>query len=137
MVRYIEERMAQIRADPSLTMQPKTRMAAPEPVPTEGYIYFVRMSTFVKIGFTTDVAARMKAIQTSSPEKIVLLRIERGHVEDERVFHQRFRKYRANGEWFTLQGWLAAFLKDFPGPVEIPAPIKRKNFFDALLEQRG
>lgn len=132
MGRYIEERMAQIRADPSLTMTPKPRKTAPPPPPETAYIYFVRMGAFVKIGITRDVAARMKAIQTSSPEKIVLLKIERGTVEDEQRFHHRFRRYRANGEWFALQGWLATFLKDCTGPVEIPPPIVKPNFFDAL-----
>jgi hypothetical protein len=130
---YIEQRMAEIRADKSLTMEPpKPRKAAPLSAPEAGYIYFVRMGAFVKIGFTTDVAARMKAIQTSSPEKIVLLRIERGAVENERTFHRRFHRYRANGEWFTLQGGLATFLKDCTEPIAVPAAIVRQNFFDRL-----
>lgn len=99
-----------------------------------GYIYFVRMGTFVKIGHTLDVAARMKTIQTSCPAKIDLLRLERGTVDLERSFHRQFEKYRTKGEWFAIQGALAKFLKECTAPVDIPEPIKRANFFDALLE---
>lgn len=64
-----------------------------------GYVYFVRMGTYVKIGHTMDVAARMKTIQTSCPAEIHLM----------------------------------TFLKDCTEPVEIPPPVVRKNFFDAVL----
>lgn len=97
-----------------------------------GYVYFVKMGTFVKIGHTMDVAARMKTIQTSCPAEIHLLRIERGTVEIERDFHRRFRRYRTNGEWFAIQGTLATFLRDCDVLVAIPERVKRKNFFDFL-----
>lgn len=105
--------------------------AAPNAV---GYVYFARMGTFVKIGHTLDVAARLKTIQTSCPGEVCLMRLVPGTVEIERGFHLRFEKYRTKGEWFAIQGALASFLKDCVGPVEIPEPVKLANFFDALLE---
>jgi len=134
---YFEERMAAIRADRSLVRNVPVKYAPLQRDRAVGYIYFVRMGAFVKIGFTVDVAARLKAIQTSSPEQIVLLRIESGTMETERAFHHRFRRYKANGEWFALQGWLATFLKDCAGPVDVPPPIKRPNFFDAIYPLAG
>lgn len=105
--------------------------AAPNDV---GYVYFVRMGTFVKIGHTLDVAARMKTIQTSCPAEIHLMKLVPGTVEIERDFHRRFRLHKARGEWFAMQGTLATFLNDCTTPVCIPEPIKKKNYFDALLE---
>jgi hypothetical protein len=98
-----------------------------------GYVYFVRMGVTVKIGHTMDVRSRLKTIQTACPGEIHLAGFVPGSPEVERDFHRQFRQYRTHGEWFTIQGTLATFLRDCTEPVAIPPPITRKNFFDAIL----
>lgn len=104
------------------------------PAAPNDVVYFVRMGTFVKIGHTLDVASRMKTIQTSCPGDIHLMQLVPGSAEIERAFHRRFHRYNSKGEWFAIMGTLATFLKDCTAPVEIPEPITKANFFDALLE---
>jgi hypothetical protein len=99
-----------------------------------GYVYFVRMGAAVKIGHTMDIASRLKTIKTSCPDQVHLMGFVPGSREIELDFHRRFKQHREHGEWFAIQGSLATFLNDCPPPAEIPPPIVRKNFFDALLE---
>lgn len=72
----------------------------------QGFVYFIACRRCVKIGYATDVAERILALQTANPFKLTLLamvpvRGQRG----ERLLHKRFRKYRVRGggtEWFRL-----------------------------------
>ena len=67
-------------------------------------IYFIQAGDDgpVKIGFATDVRARIKVIQTNSPEKLSLIRQIDGDVPVERWFHKQFNDRRLNGEWFSF-----------------------------------
>jgi hypothetical protein len=75
-----------------------------------GYVYFMRMGDSVKIGFSTDVGKRLKAIQTACPMPAKVIKIIPGSDQTERYFHHHFAAYRQSGEWFQLDGELAAFL---------------------------
>jgi hypothetical protein len=76
---------------------------APKPdLTVNGYVYFVQMGDDgpIKIGFATDVQARITTLQTSSPHELVLRKVVPGTVAKEREFHQRFAQTRLKGEWF-------------------------------------
>lgn len=75
-----------------------------------GFVYFLRMGEAVKIGFATNVASRMKGIQTGCAEPTELLKVVPGTDQTERYFHVHFAPYRQKGEWFRLEGALAAFV---------------------------
>lgn len=55
---------------------------------------------YVKIGKTTDLMARINALQTSSPFEIKLLARFRGDVES--MLHGALGSQRVRGEWFVL-----------------------------------
>lgn len=76
----------------------------------DGWVYYVRAGDFVKIGFTTDLPARMKRLQTSSPCKLQLLVAIEGSPEREKSEHRSYRDLRAYGEWFKMDGALLEFL---------------------------
>lgn len=78
--------------------------------PRAGWIYFIEAGGFIKIGFTTNVPARLASIETSSPHSVTLLRQEPGTMRDEAAYHARFAAHRVRREWFALDGDLAAFL---------------------------
>jgi hypothetical protein len=82
--------------------------AAPEPskLDTEGTIYYVRTCCRIKIGFTTDLTRRMKAL---SPDE--LLATEPGTPSVERKRHDQFAEYRVRGEWFKESPALAAHIE--------------------------
>lgn len=74
------------------------------------FIYFIfnEDSHAIKIGRAKDLVKRSKALQTSSPTKLRLLKsiqVEGGKEarELERSLHQRFSKIRLFGEWFKAE----------------------------------
>lgn len=70
----------------------------PEPV-----VYYMRIGNRVKIGFTTNLPLRLKAI---TPEELMATELStRPSLEAER--HREFAEYRTHGEWFRLEGRLA------------------------------
>lgn len=74
-----------------------------------GYVYFVRDGSVAKIGFTTNIRSRIKAIQIACANPLEVLLVMPGTTETEKFFHTMFRDYRVGGEWFSLTGLLAEF----------------------------
>jgi len=94
----------------------RSRKQEPEPeppaqpvktVPTgPGSVYYIALDGLIKIGYSQDVTARMRAY----PPTATLLAVEPGSKSVERKRHQRFGKFLAKGrEWFTddpeLRAW--------------------------------
>ncbi|KKL52302.1 hypothetical protein LCGC14_2286850, partial [marine sediment metagenome] len=84
---------------------PKTDIVLKGYSKTEG-VYLVRCgdSDFYKIGLTTDIIKRIKAIQAYCPYPITL---EKFWPTDESktaetVLHWKYGKYNHRGEWFKL-----------------------------------
>lgn len=81
-----------------------------------GRVYFVATfdERFVKIGFSTDVAQRVRALNAANPEPLNLLGSVPGTPADERAWHIRLAAHRAGGEWFRLAPAVqAAILETF------------------------
>jgi hypothetical protein len=62
---------------------------------TRGAIYFIRLGSLVKIGFTTNLAQRLKHV----PHEEVLA-VTTGSMRDEKALHAQFAHLRQYGEWF-------------------------------------
>lgn len=73
----------------------------------------------IKIGVAKDPAQRLRHLQTSTPDELVLL----GHIEArfalERWFHEQFGETRVRGEWFKptleLLELIAFALREYSG----------------------
>lgn len=77
-----------------------------------GNVYFIRSGELVKIGYTTDVIARLAQLQTGSANELHLLAvIERAAPSLERLLHSFFAETRVRGEWFSFTGTLARLVK--------------------------
>ncbi len=65
-------------------------------------VYFVRgkATRLVKIGFSTDVGARIDALRAQSPDDLELLGVLQGTLQTERALHARFWELTHHGEWF-------------------------------------
>lgn len=64
-------------------------------------VYFVLQTNTVKIGFTKDVRARLKGLQTSTSIRLSLLGEVDGDRALERAIHRRLVQHRVVGEWFV------------------------------------
>lgn len=89
---------------------PRPGRHLPKPNEKGGAVYFLRTGDTVKIGFSTNIRARLSSIQTSLAESPELLLTIPGTSQTERYFQHHFSSYRVRGEWFQLEGELAAFL---------------------------
>lgn len=76
----------------------------------KGWIYFIQAGDFVKIGYATNIKVRIKGLETGSPVELVLLRQERGNMDDEARYHKQFADLHVRGEWFRYEGSLAAHI---------------------------
>lgn len=66
-------------------------------------IYFIQNKTnsAIKIGYTAgDAKERLAQLQTSSADRLVLLRSVPGEMWQEQELHKRLARYRLTGEWF-------------------------------------
>jgi hypothetical protein len=75
----------------------------------------------VKIGWSADPAKRRSEIASDLPGKIELLGVIAATHEQEAEAHQLFEPWRISGEWYRLEGAVAAFVAMLPKPVR-PAP---------------
>jgi hypothetical protein len=63
----------------------------------------------IKIGFSSDIRARISGLQTANPYPLRLLKTIPGNELLERKLHSRFAKHRLVGEWFKPEADLLAF----------------------------
>lgn len=88
-------------------------------------VYFIRRKAdadgLVKIGFTRNVAARMRALSTAIPGGVELLAACAGDASVERRLHRDLAADRVDGEWFRPTASVMAEVakaKAFPGPFD-------------------
>lgn len=91
-----------------------------------GVIYFVRCESadgLIKIGFATNVEARVSDISLLCPYPLTILAITPGTISEEMRLHHRFRDSRVRGEWFRPSPELTkmiAALGPYAPPVKEP-----------------
>ena len=67
-------------------------------------IYMIQSNDLVKIGHTNNVSRRLFELQTGNPYKLNLIFMGTGGADEEKELHKAYSKYRANGEWFKIEG---------------------------------
>lgn len=91
-----------------------------EPLPDEtiitynlGFVYFLQSGQDgpIKIGYTTDIQKRIKALQTAHPFPLKLLLVINGNVDDESKLHKKFNSLRFCGEWFSPDEKLLQYIE--------------------------
>lgn len=73
-------------------------------------VYFIQGESGgpIKIGITTDLAKRLKAIPYHEPLRVLAI-LPGGHVQESEL-HQRFADLRLSGEWFRPERSLLDFI---------------------------
>jgi len=66
-------------------------------------VYFAALGRATKIGFTTDLEARLKILQAGTGEKVKLVAALPGGRELERQFHRALSSAKISGEFFQTE----------------------------------
>lgn len=84
------------------------------PVGARGTVYFVECPArgLIKIGFATDLSARIRTMRTSATDEIRLIGSFEGTRRTERALHARFLQSRKFGEWFEDGPDLRAYIDE-------------------------
>jgi hypothetical protein len=98
-------RRAQMLISGTLPRREVEALAPRSTVDTPGAIYFIRLGSLVKIGFSTSLAQRLRDL----PHEEVLGVIA-GTMRDEKALHARFAHLRQTGEWFRQGDDLMEFI---------------------------
>jgi hypothetical protein len=65
-------------------------------------VYFIASESGpIKIGMALDPEKRLKGLQTSHHEKLMILATCSGGRDQEWTYHKQFAEHRINGEWFA------------------------------------
>lgn len=85
-----------------------------DPSQRETVIYFIQSEHGgeIKIGRADDVAKRLAGLQTSRPDKLLILAAAPGSTQQERELHDRFAAHRVKGEWFSPVAELMQLVAD-------------------------
>jgi T5orf172 domain len=66
-------------------------------------VYFVstkQNQNLIKIGYTTNLASRLRSLRTSSPDELQIHLVIPGSREDEQKLHRQFSSLHIRREWF-------------------------------------
>lgn len=66
----------------------------------EDFVYFVKCGEYIKIGYSTDVEARITGMMCDNPNDLELLACFHGNRITERILHESFSHCRHRNEWF-------------------------------------
>jgi predicted DNA-binding transcriptional regulator AlpA len=75
-----------------------------------GWVYFMEMGDFIKIGWSTWPASRREALQAGNPYDIKLLGAFPGCLGNEAAVHETFAHLRSRSEWFRKSPGLLAYI---------------------------
>lgn len=83
----------------ALLVEQLRKPAPNKPTATDGFIYFLRVGGYIKIGWTSNLQKRMRQYQPDSQ----LLAVKPGTRKDENALHRKFAHLKTHGrEWFPL-----------------------------------
>ncbi len=93
-------------------------------------IYFVqnKARNAVKIGFSENLEARLKVLQTVSLDPLELIGTIEGDRDAEKELHKKFKDFKIRGEWFLMDSELKDFVRDYVAPLAILG-VEIKSFY--------
>lgn len=72
------------------------------------------------------MADRLKSLQTSYPDKLIILATIRGTMTLEKIIHSELSEYRLNGEWFKPTQAVLEKIKEYIAVYGCLKPAKYK-----------
>lgn len=88
-----------------------------------GFVYFAQVADPpgqpIKIGWSVNPWYRVHELSTGSPSgDLVIARVIRGTIREERALHERFAHLRIRREWFKADPELCNFVNALPDPLD-------------------
>lgn len=103
------------------------------------FVYFIRaeLTGLIKIGVSRDMEKRLSALQTGSPDKLVVLGVIRctSPRERELQLHGMFRRDWDHGEWFRPSEALLSLIAAEAVSLEADAENKRAAMIQSWLDR--
>jgi hypothetical protein len=75
-------------------------------------VYFIRAGDAIKIGYTTNLAARKRALETASAVPLELLSSIPGDRREEARLHREWWHLHIRGEWFHADEELLRYIRE-------------------------
>ena len=97
------------------------------------FVYFARSGDAIKIGTSTNVRKRIKALATGTPLPPELVAVMAGGAWREKELHRRFAHLRVTGEWFRAGVELMEFIATLPPWTEPPQVHKKSGRLATVL----
>lgn len=110
--KHAREAHAIVQATYSAVMSQAMKQGGTTPTDRPGFVYFIRFSDRVKIGFSQDPDNRLRALPHDE-----VLGVFPGTRLNERQLHAAFADLRQTGEWFTLDDRILDFIADVKDQV--------------------
>jgi hypothetical protein len=102
-----------------------------------GHVYFAKAGDRIKIGFSTNVERRLRALGTGSPQVIQLLGVMPGSKRLERTIHDDLKAHRQHREWFTDCPAVRETLSRLPLEMPVPQAKMRQRREGRNYQSRG
>lgn len=103
-----------------------------------GYVYFMKVGRFVKIGFSTRPATRMQELHVGQSKDADLLFAVRGTRADEKAIHYSLSGCHSRGEWFEATPSVMALLaRSLMAGRAVHAAIKDGTFSEHFPKVAG
>jgi hypothetical protein len=80
--------------------------------PEQSWVYFIRVTSRVKIGVATNPASRMMEMQVGCPWPMTIVGMVPGSYPLESELHKRFKVHRLDGEWFRYAPEIKQFVRE-------------------------
>ncbi|MGL5877656.1 MAG: KilA-N domain-containing protein [Xenococcaceae cyanobacterium] len=73
-----------------------------------GYVYLIgnKDAGILKIGHSTNISQRLRTLQIGCAFALEVVKTKEGTISDEQALHERFKKYRLEGEWFKWHNYI-------------------------------
>jgi hypothetical protein len=92
----------------------KSRQRRPQPAEV---VYFLRGGDTIKIGYTTNLAARQRSLETASAVPLELLASVPGDRREEARLHREWWHLHIRGEWFHADEELLRYIRVLAGEL--------------------
>jgi hypothetical protein len=80
-------------------------------------VYFLRAGDAIKIGYTTNLAARQRSLETASAVPLELLASIPANRSEEARLHQEWSHLHIRGEWFRADEELLHYIRMLAGEL--------------------
>jgi hypothetical protein len=90
----------------------RIRYRKPQTATDGEVVYFIRAGDAIKIGYTTNLAARKRALETASAASLELLGAVPGDRGEEARLHREWWHLHIRGEWFQADGELLRYIRE-------------------------